>query len=295
MIYTLLLFAVLFGLFVIITKGVYRGKAVANPESGSERLEQRVNWYKNEIFINNDPLARNIDIEITPVIELKGKVPEIIIYEGSTKICTYKIEKKHGGINPDGAFLHASVRVNANSSVQIDGLLSKDPRKYDCANDEGIRFQPFFLSDRKEANDALKGQGAFARGLHYPGYISSGDMRLICVCDVCNDSFSLDFIHAGFSEVQYFYSEHSKEVIFVRYRDIPNMPLQLHKEIDEKLLAEVESELPVSNDGAFKFYNGLKCPHCNSMYIDFKRHKNLRSVEYYAHYHLNTEPKYYTK
>ena len=47
--------------------------------------------------------------------------------------------------------LHSSIRINTNSSVQIDGIISKSRTTFD-ENGEGIRFQPFFLSDKEEEN-----------------------------------------------------------------------------------------------------------------------------------------------
>lgn len=288
MLYILVLSGILIILFFIIKKR----PATLEQVSALSKTKPRVSYYKNEIFIVND-LGSYEDVEIEPVIPLSGEIPEIIIYEGDTKICTYKIHKKNSGINPDGTFLHASVRVNSNSSVQIDGFLSRSLARYDKDNDEGIRFQPFFLSDRSNINEQLKRQGTFARGLHYSGLISSGNIRLVCICDVCKESFSLDFIHAGFSELQYFYSENSKDILFVRYGEIENIPTQLQDGVNEMLLSEIESQLPMGEYGSFKYYNGLNCPKCNSVYIDFQNHKELRSVEYYAHYHLNTTPVYF--
>jgi hypothetical protein len=289
MLFTLFLFVFCLVVFFFVVKRMYRGQNDRLPV-----LSNRVNSHKNEIFIFSHANAHFPDTEIQPVISLQGEVPEIVVYENSRVAARYKIEPKANGMSLNGAYLHSSVRVNANSSVQIDGFISRDKEKYNRETDEGVRFQPFMLSDRGEANAMLKGAGTFARGLHYPGIVSGGTTRLVCICDQCKESFSLDFIHAGFSEIQYFYSENSKEVLFVKYGEIPNLPVQLQEHVDELVLQEVENNLPQSSDGKFRFYNTLRCPHCRAPYIDFEHNRHLRKTEYYAHYYLNTTPLYFS-
>lgn len=253
----------------------------------SNYITKRIQVQRNSIFIDNSLMLRNRNIEIEPVIELEGEVPVITIYEGSKLLRRFEIEPLKSNPNLNGQYLHCSIRINVNSSVQIDGIISKSKTEFD-KNGEGIRFQPFFLSDKEEKNKEMRGQGMFDRGLHYAGLISPTNARLICVCDDCKKSFGVQFFHGGFSEKQYFYSTNSRETLAVPYNtDLGKVPFQNQKEINEAELKELENKLPHTEDGKFEYYNGFKCPHCYADYVDFRNGKANRPNEYYAHYYVN--------
>ena len=250
-------------------------------------INKRVKVQRNSIFIDNSFSLRNRQIEIEPIIELEGEIPSISIYEGSKLIRKFNIEPLKSNPNLNGQYLHSSIRINSNSSVQIDGIISNSSSEFD-KNGEGIRFQPFFLSDKEEENQKLKGLGMFDRGLHYSGLVSPTNVRLICSCDECSKSFGVEFIHAGFAEVQYFYSSNSKETLIVPYDNkLGPVPHQTQKDFDENLLIEIESKLPTTIDGKFEYYNAFKCPHCFADFINFRENKHLRPREYYAYANCN--------
>ena len=250
-------------------------------------INKRVKVQRNSIFIDNSFSLRNRQIEIEPIIELEGEIPSISIYEGSKLIRKFSIEPLKSNSNLNGQYLHSSIRINANSSVQIDGIISNSSSEFD-KNGEGIRFQPFFLSDKEEENQKLKGLGMFDRGLHYVGLVTPSNVRLVCTCDECSKSFGVEFIHAGFAEVQYFYSSNSKETLIVPYDNkLGPVPHQTQKDFDENLLIETESKLPTTVDGKFEYYNAFKCPHCFADFINFRNNKELRQKEYYANYYIN--------
>ena len=257
------------------------------PEIYNNLLKERVKVIGNKIFINNQAQnLRNIDFEFLPIIEFKDAIPTIEIFEDDTLIRKFVVDTKIENPNLTGQFFHSSIRINRNSSVQIDGIISNNSEKYDDYG-EGIRFQPFFLSDKDEMNKSLIGKGMFQRGLHYPGLISSSNIRLICICDFCTSSFSVEYYHAGFSEIQYFYSSNSKETLIVNYGVIENIPFQNQVDIDENILLEVEKQLPKAKDGNFKYYNNFCCPKCNEPYINFEVNKAIRPNEYYVNFYLN--------
>lgn len=250
-------------------------------------INKRVKVQRNSIFIDNSFSLRNRQIEIEPIIELEGEIPSISIYEGSKLIRKFNIEPLKNNPNLNGQYLHSSIRINSNSSVQIDGIISNSSSEFD-KNGEGIRFQPFFLSDKEEENQKLKGLGMFDRGLHYVGLVTPSNVRLVCTCDECSKSFGVEFIHAGFSEVQYFYSSNSKETLIVPYDNkLGPVPHQTQKDFDENLLNAIESKLPATIDGKFEYYNAFKCPHCFADFINFKDNKHLRPREYYAYMYSN--------
>ncbi|ROH96240.1 hypothetical protein [Chryseobacterium daecheongense] len=253
---------------------------------------QRIEFRRNEIHIKNHPLYAGVGATDTKEVLLEGAIPEIKIYENGKYLRTYKIEPKDSNPDLNNQIFDCEVRVHPDFSVQIEGAVYKNK---DQEKKEYIRFQPFYLSNKNEKNEALFGRGMFARGLHFSGYISSGDIRLICICDVCEKSFSVDFYHAGFSDTQYFYSSNSMETLMVTYGDIENMPTQLQENIDENILGEVESQLPKTFDGTFTYYNSFCCPHCHSPFNNFEKFKADRPKEYYAHFYLNKTPIYFQK
>lgn len=258
--------------------------------SDDEYIKKRINVIANDIFITNDIGLRNREIEIYPILKLEKDFPEINVFEDGGLIRTFIIEPKNNNPHLKGQFLHAVIKINANSSIQIDGYISKDIPACE-RTDEGVRFQPFFLSDQENMNNNLKGKGMFQRGLHYSGYITSGNIRLICICDECIKSFNVEFYHAGFSEVQYFYSSNSRETLLVPYdNNLGNVPTQLQKQINIDELRELENKLPTSNDGKFEYYNPFKCPHCGDDYINFRENREMRPNEYYVNFYINQKP-----
>jgi len=130
------------------------------------------------------------------------------------------------------------------------------------------------------------------RGLHFGGTVIPAGVRIVCVCDRCNLSFTLQHFHAGFSEVQYFYSEDGSETLIVPYGAIENMPRQLQQVIDPDLLREVEAELPapLHGKGEFGYYNSFPCPHCHAPFIDFEKNKQIRPGEYYGNTLIDVLP-----
>lgn len=259
-------------------------------DTDEEYSNKRITVVGNDIFITNDIKLRNREIEIYHVLKLEKDSPEINVFEDGGLIRTFVIEPKNSNPHLEGQFMHSAIKINANSSVQIDGYITKDSTGCETT-DEGVRFQPFFLSDRDEKNKELIGKGMFERGLHYSGYITPRNIRLICICDQCKKSFNVEFSHAGFSEVQYFYSSNSKETLIVPYdNNLINVPTQLQKEINIDELKEIENKLPKSGDGKFEYYNSFKCPHCGDDYINFRANKEMRSYEYYLNFYINQKP-----
>jgi len=61
------------------------------------------------------------------------------------------------------------------------------------------------------------------------------------------------------------------------------------KKLDEKIIAEVEEELPkpTKGKGIYRYYNSFSCPHCLSPYIDFEKNKQIRPTEYYGLKYIN--------
>jgi hypothetical protein len=251
---------------------------------------KRIKIHDNEIFIDNNTYYHGSEIKVNHVFKFIDSIPEIKVFENESLIRLYKIETLN--TNPDlkGQFLHSSIIIHPNSGVMIDGLFSKQVNyapQWTDGEYEGVRLQPFYLSNESEYNLALVGKGLFERGLHYNGTVTPTNIRNICIFDWCNKSFAIQHFHAGFSDAQYFYSTDSKETLIVPYGKIENMPMQLQKEIDISVLEEVEKKL--SDGGKFKYYNSFNCPNCLSPYIDFGKHKEIRPREYYGNTYLNQQ------
>jgi hypothetical protein len=150
-----------------------------------------------------------------------------------------------------------------------------------------VRFQPWYLPGSAYGNEHLAGQGLFRRGLHFSGVITPGYVCSCCVCDHCARSFVLRHVHAGFSDCQYFYCERGLHTILV-YEPIEGMPFQL--QAPDQGLAFQEQLPPCQGCGTrFRYFNPLRCPHCNAPYVDFATYPEMRPNEYYAYFHLGTE------
>jgi hypothetical protein len=253
----------------------------------------RIEIKGNNVFINNKNNHIGKETEINPVLELLSATPEIKVFEDDKLTRDYMIETIEWNPNLKGQFLHTSIRILPNSAVMIDGIISTNKKTFPKWTDddyEAIRLQPFYLSDANENNLQLIGKGLFERGLHYSGTVTPFGVRNVCICDSCMKSFTIQHFHAGFSEVQYFYSSDSKETLIVPYSSFENMSRQLQEEIDISALEKIEEKLPrpSSGEGTFKYYNSFKCPHCFAPFIDFKN-KAIRSKEYYGNTYVNKD------
>lgn len=198
---------------------------------------------------------------------------------------------RHGLANASG-WSHFSIRVHQNLACQADCVISQSER-FDAdsfAKSEaiGIRFQPFFLSGAKVQNSEMYGKGLFARGLHFSGTVTPGNVLLSCECDRCKKSFLIHSYHSGFSDSGYFYSDSGKYTITVSNRE-PGSPAAL-SDPDPAALANLEARLPLAPDGSsYKYFNPFRCPHCSAPYIDFAAAPALRRAEYYGNYFVGSE------
>jgi hypothetical protein len=261
------------------------------------KRNKRVEIISGNIFIAN--LKDNIgeEIELLPVFNLSQTTPEIKVYENNQLVRLYRMDTLNKNSDLTGQFFHSSIRILNSSAVMIDGIISKSARSHLGNSDkdyEAVRFQPFFLSNAEKNNAELIGKGLFERGLHFSGTVTPLNVRCVCICDECKQSFSLQHFHAGFSDFQYFYSTNSKETLIVPYNAIAKMPTQLDKNIDLTILHEVEGKLPKTFDGEFRYYNSFKCPHCLTPFIDFNKYKEIRPGEYYGNTLINEKPKGWT-
>ena len=248
----------------------------------------------SDVYLNKPTLFGKKSGEHFGVIHLKQAVPMIRVYENKSLRRSFLLETLT--INPDlsGQYFHISIRLQQNGAVMIDGVVSKYPDKHPTLQDEdfeGIRFQPFFLNTADPMiSQQLIGNGVFAKGLHYAGQVTPTSIRVICVCDKCNKSFTVQHVHAGFSRCQYFYSEASKQTLLVPYERFDNMPIQLQRTVDDNIICTIESKLPLpaAGNGEYRYYNSFCCPHCFSPYIDFQKNKQIRGSEYYALTYINS-------
>ena len=189
-----------------------------------------------------------------------------------------------------GRFLHLSVRVSPKFVVQSDGVVTKsrdeDPRGAFDRGEKGLRFQPFMLPEFSGTGDDLAGKGLFYRGLHFPGTITPGNVSAMCICDYCGKSFRLQSFHAGFADLVYFYCSDAPHTL-VASSYLEDAPPVLG-EADADALERFESRLPRCErgqcNGAFRYLNPLRCPHCLRPYIDFEKYPKEREKEYYGNH-----------
>jgi hypothetical protein len=187
---------------------------------------------------------------------------------------------------------HISIRVHPNLACQADCVITDtekfDPEAFAKGRALGIRFQPFFISGAKVKNEEMHGKGLFARGLHFSGTVTPGNIVLSCECDQCRRSFQIRSYHAGFSNAGYFYSESGKYTITVSDR-VAGCPAAL-SEPNPVELAALEAALPPAPDGTpYKYLNPFRCPHCAAPYIDFHANPKDRPGEYYGNYFIGSE------
>ncbi|PJJ84128.1 hypothetical protein [Mucilaginibacter auburnensis] len=253
--------------------------------------QERIRIQDDAVFINDKRGSFAKGCEVHHVFELNHN-PEIKVFENDRLIRKFKIDALKSNPVLNGQFFHSSIRIQSNSAVVIDGVISDNDvvhAKWTDDNYEAIRLQPFYLSDKNEYNNKLVGKGLFQRGLHFSGTITPRGVRCVCLCDSCNETFTIQHIHAGFSEMHYFYSANSKETLMLPYSAMPKVLAQNNINIEE--LESIESKLPNSYDGKFKYFNSFKCPHCLANYIDFEKHREIRQGEYYANTYINETAK----
>jgi hypothetical protein len=191
-----------------------------------------------------------------------------------------------------GGWLHLSVRVHPNLGCQADAVVTARPEHAAGAaigeNDVAIRFEPFFLAG-SDVPAQHPGRGLFARGLHFSGLVTPGNVLLSCECDVCGETFIARSFHAGFARSAYLYSGSGRYTMIVD-EAVEGSPVPLAAG-DPAALAALEARLPLAPDGTrFDALNAFRCPHCAAPYVDFAAFPEQRPGEYYALYLPDTPP-----
>ena len=193
-----------------------------------------------------------------------------------------------------GRVLHLSIRVGANHAVQVDGVVTADDgdpaETFEKGKAKGVRFQPFFLPPAAATNAELVGRGLFARGLHYPGVVTPGNVSLFCLCDNCHRSFRVQSFHAGFSNLVYLYCSHQPHTLVASSYLDDSPPLL--RAADPAALARFAAKLPPCDacGGSFAWANPFRCPHCREPFIDFGRFPDERRREYYGNHLYGSTP-----
>jgi hypothetical protein len=139
-----------------------------------------------------------------------------------------------------------------------------------------------------------KGQGLFARGLHFPGIVTRSNVSFVCLCDTCRTSFRLQPFHSGFAQTEYYYCGRGLHTLIVDDRSLSqfsNGRVGL-----QSTQSEVEQVLPRcgSCGDSFLYLNPLKCPHCAASYIDFATYPEMRKAEYYGNLFYGTSAQHLT-
>lgn len=226
----------------------------------------------------------DLPCELTPDVALTG--PASVEFEDAAGT----VHRHH--LPADRGWLHLSVRVHPNRGCQADAVVTDRADHWPGApieDDEvAVRFQPFFLAGAAEP-PALEGRGLFARGLHFSGLVTPGNILLSCECDHCARTFLARSFHAGFSNAAYFYSGSGRYTLIVD-GDVEGAPIPL-ADPDPALLTALERRLPAAPDGTpFAYANAFRCPHCAAPFIDFAAHPQQRAGEYYGLFLPDTPP-----
>jgi hypothetical protein len=228
-----------------------------------------------------------VPCEVTSDVQLSG-VATVEFEDAAGTIHRHEVPASDG-------WLHLSVRVHAGLGCQADAVVTGLPEHQagvPLADDNvGVRFQPFFLAGACAVPD-LAGRGLFARGLHFRGSITPGNVQLSCECDVCHGTFLVRSFHAGMGEQGYLYSGSGRYTLIVDGH-VAGAPVPL-AEPDAAALLRLEAALPTAPDGTrFVYDNPFRCPQCAAAYIDFVAHPGEREAEYYGLYLADVRPIHY--
>jgi hypothetical protein len=192
-----------------------------------------------------------------------------------------------------------SLRISAEGALQADCLLGKaaipNPDDFLFGLVRGLRLQPILLPGLSSSPGPSKGQGLFARGLHYPGILTRSNVSLLCLCDECRASFRLQPFHSGFAQSEYYYCNTGLHTLVID--DASLSRVSAGSVTLESAQAEIERLLPPCRacHEAFQYLNPLRCPHCLSPYIDFRNHPEIRKGEYYGNYFFGTSTQHLTE
>ncbi|CAM0999686.1 hypothetical protein EJMOOK_13575 [Rhodanobacter sp. Root179] len=241
-----------------------------------------------KVFVDGAPLcivtSDSLPCELAPAAAVRPDSEVLFLAADGT-------EHKHSLGGAQG-WAHFSVRVHRNLACQSDCVVTNSPQfdadAFSRGEALGVRFQPFFLPGGNVTNSELRGKGLFARGLHFNGRVTPGNILLSCECDCCHRSFVIRSYHAGFSNSGYFYSGSGKYTLTVSSY-VAGAPAAL-AEPEPAGLAALEARLPEAPDGSrFAYLNPFRCPYCSAPYIDFAAHPGSRVSEYYGNYFAGFE------
>lgn len=251
----------------------------------------RVEFLGPNIHINRQQKASFSNTEtFRHLLPIDKHFPSIHVFEDGTETASYLIEPKEKAASLKGRYFELCVRITEKKGVLIDGVLKNQPEDHFEIFDphfEGIRLQPFFLKSSPVQNESLFGRGLFERGLHFAGTVTPGTVRCVAVCDHCRKSFTLRHYHAGFSEIQYFYSANGLKAVSMSYEKMGDFPGQLAGLPNETQLKRIAARLPKNRpEGAYGYFNPLRCKHCHAPYIDFSKYPEIRPSEYYVYFYL---------
>ena len=230
--------------------------------------------------------------EYRHVFALREPQPVIHVFEGPTLRRAYRLETLSANPDLTGQYLHASIRLSPAGILQIEGIISPDLHRYPSWEEPGfeaVRLQPFFLRAPQDESLRLPGAGLFQRGLHYTDQFTPARLRLVCICDHCQQSFSVQHLHAGQAQGQYFYSDDSQQTLFVPTSRMLPLPFPNQLRAQPALLRQLEAQLPAPTygGGAYHYYNSFRCPHCSARFVDFHSNPFRRAQEQYGCYFLN--------
>ena len=163
--------------------------------AGSSSGDGRVWWSYRPNMSNDSLLIVRLNGEEIARINAVDPPYEIVPSHAIAPGAIVELEDGNGIVHRHSlaeleGWAHFSIRIQKNLACQADCVVTKnelpDPNGLISGNAKGIRFQPFFLSGSRVETATFRGQGLFARGLHYSGRVTPGSVRLSCECDMCH-------------------------------------------------------------------------------------------------------------
>jgi len=231
-----------------------------------------------------------LPIELDLAVSWPDEPRSLVLVDRVGRISTFDFSV----VPPEEASFGAlSIRVSRAGAFQVDCLLGRDsiptPSEFFEGKVLGLRLQPILLPDTSTAQVLAKGQGMFARGLHYPGILTRSNVSLLCICDDCRKSFRLQPFHSGFGQSEYFYCETGTHTLMLDSTILSSLNESTTGGLRNRS-SDLERHLPPCDicQNSFRYLNPLRCPRCHAPYIDFERYPDIRPQEYYGNFFYGT-------
>lgn len=223
-----------------------------------------------------------LQFETRDAIKLTEKEPTICLYEDGVKTRDYVLQTEKDE-DFTGKYFLISVRLGIHGNpalpvAQIDGFISDTPEDREfSSSDIGYRIEGHFLAcggeTGKQRYAMTRGQDLPMKALKYIGYTTPSNIRLMGICPDCGKSFCFHGYAFYMTQNDVAYSDDGLDCCSISAYEIDK----------DNWSYETEGKV-------FRYYNSFNCPHCNTPYIDYKKHPENKSFGVSGCVHLGRKP-----